>query len=278
MNRLRKYFKFALMGCMMAVGGFSASAETVAMKHAKLIAQNFFNAARGFVTAPVSYIYNGKDLTTQRLFTPFYVFNSPTGGFVIISADNKAYPVLGFSLTQKFDKNLLPESVKATLADFSHDIELIRYDSRIPSDAIEQWNEYKSTIANILADPSSNNFSAEVFDNGGNMWMAARYATEFEFEENPKVEEMPITRSAEEEISIPEAPVVTSNVAGHFALSLPEEIRRVIVYNVAGAAVLHKTYKNTNTAHIDLAGEPNGFYVALIIDKNNVSHATKLFR
>ncbi|MDE6010724.1 MAG: Spi family protease inhibitor, partial [Muribaculaceae bacterium] len=73
-------------------GATPLMAETVSQKQAKELAQKFFDQAYHERTAPVSLVYNGKKLTTDRLFTPFYVYNQPRGGFVMISAENKAFP------------------------------------------------------------------------------------------------------------------------------------------------------------------------------------------
>ncbi len=277
MKRFIFILYIALACGVIAAGSVAVRAETISMKQAKGMAQNFFNESKHYVIGPVSYVYNGKELTNQRLFTPFYVFNSPTGGFVVISAENKAFPILAYSLKQPFDKNNMTPMVKSILSDFARDIEMIRYDSRIPTDAIEQWTTYPNIVFDIFGNPENDDFYAASFDDKEQVWMVRRYATEFDFETAEPVE-YAFAPAAVEEIEIPEAPMVTPNGAGRFALSLPVEIKRMIVYNVAGVAVLHKTFKNTGIAHVDLAAEPNGFYIALLIDKFGIRHAVKLYR
>ncbi len=107
--------------------------------------------------------------------------------------------------------------------------------------------------------------------------MVRREATEFDFETSAPVE-WAFAPSDSPSLSLPENPIVTSNLAGHFALSLPMDIQRVIVYDVTGMMVENKKFRNTNTAHIDLAAHPNGFYIALVIDKDGGAHAVKLYR
>lgn len=252
-------------------------AETVSQKEAKSLAQKFFNESKNFVTPPVSYVYNGKDLTTQRLFTPFYVFNSPSGGFVVVSAENKAFPILAYSLVGSFDKDRISQDVRSVLKDFSHDVELIRYDSRIPSDAIAQWSSFSDLIFDVLKNTDNNDFYTAPFDDKGGVWMVRRSATEFDFENNQPVE-YGLPQAEQIKIELPDAPAVVSNGAGHFALSLPDEIDRAIIYDISGSIVEHKTYRHTNIAHIDLAAHPNGFYIALLIDKSGICHAVKLYR
>ncbi|MDE6272837.1 MAG: Spi family protease inhibitor [Muribaculaceae bacterium] len=130
-----------------------ASAETVTQKQAQKMAQQFFNQAYKEQTAPVKMVYNGKRLTTDRLFTPFYVYNQPRGGFVIISAENKTFPILGYSLKDNFDPDALTDTEKGWLQSYAHDIELIRYDSRVPEEAIEAWRDYPAYVVNLLDAP-----------------------------------------------------------------------------------------------------------------------------
>ncbi len=277
MGRLKKILlAVAVCGIVLADSHF-LHAETISQKEAKAMAQKFFNESKNYVTPPVVYVYNGKDLTTQRLFTPFYVFNSPSGGFVVVSAENKAFPILAYSLKENFNKDKMTPMVRSILSDFSRDIEMIRYDSRIPSDAIDQWASYPEVVFDMLKNPENEDYYAVSFDDKEAFWMVRREATEFDFETSAPVE-WAFAPSDSPSLSLPENPIVTSNIAGHFALSLPMDIQRVIVYDVTGMMVENKKFRNTNTAHIDLAAHPNGFYIALVIDKDGGAHAVKLYR
>lgn len=144
---LRSTFIFLIFAML----SFTAAAETVSQKEAKEKACLFFNAAYGEVTPPPRYVYNGKDLTTAKLFTPFYVFNTPRKGFVIISAENKAFPVLGYSLTSEFRPDAIVNGERSWLENYAKDIELIRYDSRVPEAAIEAWRDYPAYLADMLS-------------------------------------------------------------------------------------------------------------------------------
>lgn len=262
---------------IMSSGEYLSYAETIGQKEAKSMAQKFFNESKNYVTPPVNYVYNGKDLTTQRLFTPFYVFNSPSGGFVIVSAENKAFPILAYSLSESFNKDKMTPMVRSILNDFARDIEMIRYDSRIPSDAIGQWATYPEVVFDMLKNPENEDYYAVSFDDNKSFWMVRREATEFDFEIAEPVEQA-FTPAEEYVLTLPETPIVTSNIGGHFALSLPMDIERVVVYDVTGMIVENRKFKNTNVAHVDLAAHPNGFYIALVIDVNGIGHAVKLYR
>lgn len=135
---------------LMGAFGFSATAETVSQKEASRVAQMFFNAAHGQVMGKPNLVYNGKRLTTDKLFSPFYVYNLPKGGFVIVSAENKAMPILGYSLKENFDAEDMGDGVKALLTEYARDIEYIRYDSRVPEEAISAWTHLPDYIATML--------------------------------------------------------------------------------------------------------------------------------
>ncbi len=135
---------------LLLLTSFSLTAETVSQKEAKHIAAQFFNAAYGQVMAQPAYVYNGKRLTTDRLFSPFYVFNHPAGGFVVISAENKAYPILGYSLTETFNPEQIGEVTTELLRLYAKHIENIRYDSRVPEQAIDAWQNIPHYIDSIL--------------------------------------------------------------------------------------------------------------------------------
>lgn len=159
-NRLLVYIFLAL--CFF---GNNASAETVSQKEAMKIAQIFFNTLYGEVTAPPKLIWNGRQLTTDRLFNPFYIYNSPKGGFVMISAENKAYPVLAYSKDNIFSRDKLGEEENALLKQYAREIELIRYDSRVPTSALHAWQNMSAYLDRTIVNPYNtsefNNLSDE---------------------------------------------------------------------------------------------------------------------
>lgn len=129
---------------------FPGLSETISQKQAQQMARQFFNKATGKTVAPPKLVYNGKKLTTDRLFTPFYVYNSSTEGFVIIPADNKAFPILGFSLKDNFDPNKLSEATIALLQSYALEIEKIRYDASDISSTVSAWLNYDNFIDEVL--------------------------------------------------------------------------------------------------------------------------------
>lgn len=144
-----------LMLCVVALGGDLASAETVSQKEAKEVATMFFNSAHGQMMAPPKLVYNGRRLTTGSYFAPFYIYNLPAGGFVVISAENKAFPILGYSLTDSFSPDNMGEKQKSLLTMYARHIENVRYDSSVPYEAVAAWTNLPGYIDSMLKAPYS---------------------------------------------------------------------------------------------------------------------------
>lgn len=128
----------------------AARAETVGRRQAQDVAELFFNAARGELMAPPTLAFTGREFTTSRLFIPFYVFNHPTGGFIVVSADNKAYPVLAYSLRGRLEPGRLSAGQRALFGIYGRHIEYIRYDSRVPAEAVAAWGDLRAYVAGVL--------------------------------------------------------------------------------------------------------------------------------
>ena len=143
---MKRYLSVLLVS-LLWLSGFG---ETVSQKEASRIAHMFFNEAAGKVIAPPKLVYNGRKLTTGRLFTPFYVYNTPMGGFVIVSADNKAFPIIGFSLKDSFDPEKLGETELALLKTYALEVEYIRYDSQPVEETVWAWQNIGSYISGVL--------------------------------------------------------------------------------------------------------------------------------
>lgn len=254
-------------------------AETVSWKEASKIAEMFFNAVSRQVLSKPNLVFNGKVFTTDQLFSPFYVYNHPKGGFVIISAENKAMPILGYSLKSKFDPESLDSISRQLLADYARDIEYIRYDGRMPYEAIEAWTDLPHYINSSLNDYERSGF--EQLNHDESVWIMRHRATEFQ---NIGVSEtVSDTRSDHPQhqeqlttgINLNE-PKLRYVGRGHFELQLSDPVRLVRLYNLAGVLIRELTFRDTDTATFNLDSEPPGFYYALVYDVNNRTYSFKL--
>lgn len=293
--------------------GVVMQAETVTRKEANALAQMFFNTAYGEVTAPPQMVWNGRQLTTDRLFSPIYVYNSPKGGFVIISAENKAYPILGYSTKKRFERDKLTDDEKSMLKKYAREIEVIRYDSRIPVKAFEGWKNIRNYVYSILNEPYKTDeylaLSAEQKDKiesidrlGNQIFMPQ--ATEFDLY-NPDdyreitlddvmVEEIPFEfyesfigdiakenldrQISFDELIAPSKPVVKALGGGHFQIQFPENVRMMRVYAIAGMQMMEKYYRETSLMNLDMSVLASGYYVALAVADSGKVYGFKLYR
>lgn len=309
--------KFRILISLFACVAVSAAAraETVSRKEANSIAGTFFNAAYGEVTAPPQMVWNGRQLTTDRLFSPIYVYNSPKGGYVIISGENKAYPILAYSKVRKFDKDKISDDEKAVLKTYAREIELIRYDPRIPVKAMEAWQNIPEYISAVLASPyDSDEYRAlgeerkdmlESLARSGNQILmpsavefslydpdayreltlddvtAADDEIPFKFYEDFIREVSRENRERDiklEEIVSPSRPVVKALGGGHFEISFPENIRMMRIYTIGGMQMMEKYYKETSLMNIDMSVLGSGYYIGLALADSGNVFGFKLYR
>ncbi len=295
--------------------GIVMQAETVTRKEANSLAQTFFNAAYGEVTAPPQLVWNGRQLTTDRLFSPIYVYNSPRGGYVIISAENKAYPILAYSTRRKFDREKLSDEEKGMLTKYAREIEIVRYDPRMPVNALKAWQNLSQYVASVLSEPyKSAEYNAltdeqreklEALDRTGNQILLSQ-ATEFDLY-NPDIyrditlddvtraeEEIPFKffedfirevnkenlerQIALDELISPTKPVVKALGGGHFEISFHENIRMMRVYAIDGMQMMGKYYKETSFMNLDMSALASGYYVALALADSGQVYGLKLYR
>lgn len=274
---------------------------------------SFFNEMYGNVMSRPKYVFNGKQYTTDRLFSPFYVYNHPAGGFVIIAADNKAFPILAYSRIGAFDHSKLDSETKTVLTDYAADIELIRHDSRIPFEAIEAWSDIPEYIHDLIH--RRYEISSSVHDTGdrgsyrlldgssmpgtvaiksATEYPIARYLDMIGNDDGVEPEYIPFSLyesfvkdtkeekenrdSIFEEILYPSQPVVNSLGGGHFQIFIPEPISKARVFTLQGALVELLLFKDTDTAVINLDREMPGFYIAEITGTSGQTYGIKLYK
>lgn len=309
MPRLFSRYIFILI---LTATAFATSAEIVSQKEAKKVARLFFNDAYSQVCPEPEYVFNGKRLTTDRLFTPFYVFNSPEGGFVIIAADNKAFPILGYALLPKgkgFDKDNLTADDRNLLTGFARDIELIRFDARYPYEAAEAWENIPAAIHSILYSPA---ILADGYlryrPSDEKMWIVRERAVEFPYQwpktdeelrlerlaSEPDDEYIPFafydsfiaeTRSEQEARAIeleeklhPSKPIVKSLGGAHFIVDTPLPTDVADIYNAEGQLMKRVYLRGLSNISLNLSELPNGFYFAILRHTYGSATGIKLYR
>lgn len=311
---MRKIVIYIMVAASVVLSGITR-AETVSRKEATSLAHSFFKAAYGEEVLPPQVVWDGRQLTTQRLFVPMYIFNHQRGGYVIISAENKAYPILGYSLKRNFDRSKLTEEETSLLKKYAKEIELIRYDDRIPLQALSAWQNLREYVEGVINSPyDTQEYNAlseekkealEFIDRTGNQILMPS-AIEFHYYDpedyrdltlddlSAEEEEIPFSfyenfikeiakekRDTEinfEELIAPSSPVVKSLGGGHFEISFPESVRMMRVYALNGMQVMEKYYKDTPILNLDMGVTGSGYYVGLVLSDSGKIYGFKLYR
>lgn len=114
-----KIFRIFVIFLVLSVGEQSAFSKEIPLEKARQIAGSFFDSnssTRSFQSVDLQMIWDGGSIQTrgQAVAPAFYVFDNATGpGFVIVSGDDCARPILGYSFDNEFIVENMPPNVKA---------------------------------------------------------------------------------------------------------------------------------------------------------------------
>ena len=99
-------------------------AERVSQSDAATVASNFLNGAVTSTKKSKAVTPNRMTLKTAAAASEsqYYVYENPDGGWVMVSADDVANPVLAYSKTGSFNFEKMPTNVKAWLKSYENDI------------------------------------------------------------------------------------------------------------------------------------------------------------
>ena len=97
--------------------------------------------------------------TGQRQFEGLYIFNLGSRGFVIVGADDRCTPILGYSLNGSFEAENAPTNFLAWLEDCSQSIqEGIKADTPQDPSILKLWNELLNPPTQGAADAKSDTY------------------------------------------------------------------------------------------------------------------------
>ena len=135
--------RFALMALMIGVAGLANSyAEHVEPEKAKKVVATFLsnNGAKSDQLA---------DLSTKAGFPNLYIFNAEQG-FVVMAADDRVKPILGYSLTGKFVAENMPENLKWWLQGYNDQIQYaIDNQLRASTEVAQEWEDLAQGRPNV---------------------------------------------------------------------------------------------------------------------------------
>lgn len=111
---------------------------------AKTVAENYFKSNVGAPNITSALTYTG---FTTKGQPSFYVFDiNGSEGFVIVSADDAAHPIIGYSNEGKFELPSLPSNIENWLNKRSREIDEIRTKNLLADQEINgEWIEYSNS-------------------------------------------------------------------------------------------------------------------------------------
>ena len=127
-----------------------AMAEHVESARAQQAAKTFFNNNGVNANKLI-------DLSAEAGFTNLYIYNADKG-FVVMAADDRVQPVLGYSLTGSFDPDAMPDNVRAWLQGYSDEIQwTVENNTKATEETAQQWsdleNGVRGTKATVVVEP-----------------------------------------------------------------------------------------------------------------------------
>lgn len=123
---------------------FAVKANPVDVNTAREVAVKFVNANSETPLRSVDELQLVKTYSISRGDAAFYVFNTDKG-FVIVAADERATPILGYSTESRFDPNDIPPQLEAYLEGFADEIQYA-FDKNIQGNeqTAQQWANVRS--------------------------------------------------------------------------------------------------------------------------------------
>ncbi|MCQ2295570.1 MAG: C10 family peptidase [Bacteroidales bacterium] len=139
---------------------FSTMAATIDVQTARMAGTHHLQR-QGMIKADdtLSLAMTKQYTDQQHTITTFYVFNHKDQGFVIVSADDRCTPILGYSMNGSFVEKLMPTNMLGWLDQYSNEIaQGILNDSPANESALKQWAEETAPVDVIPEAPKSNDY------------------------------------------------------------------------------------------------------------------------
>jgi len=121
--------------------GNGVFAQAVSREIARSVAETFFNQnIRNGSGQPIHF----DDITAETPFQNFYVFSADSG-FVLVAADERVTPILGYSKTSRFVTEDMPDNLRWWLESYDAQIQDVRENSAsVTSEIAGAWRNLKA--------------------------------------------------------------------------------------------------------------------------------------
>src|ERR1051325_2379413 len=126
----------------------TAIAKNVTQDDAKKVAANFISQNYKLANADLTLVYTEKSSSGED---DYFVFNINPSGFIIISAEDAGFPVIGYSTETTFESPSATSNPNFVfwMNGRKDEIEYIRQHHFLPTDEIkDQWNIYTNNLKN----------------------------------------------------------------------------------------------------------------------------------
>lgn len=133
-------------------------AAPVSVNTAKKVGKNFL-CQQGLMKMDDTLTFNVSFTCQDEMATPcFYIFNYGAEGFVIVSADDRSTPILGYSMNGLFNLDKCPTNMKAWLQCYAHEI-ASGIEAQAPEDPekLAEWKELM-TVKSVAPDPKEDSY------------------------------------------------------------------------------------------------------------------------
>ena len=139
MRAREKMSRWWLLCLAVAVLSNGAFAQRVSRETAQSVAETFFNG-----NVRKGQTVHFADITAETPFQNFYIFSADSG-FVIVAADERVTPILGYSKTNRFVTEDMPENLRWWLEGYDGQIQAARERTvSVTQEIVSAWNDLKA--------------------------------------------------------------------------------------------------------------------------------------
>lgn len=135
--------KKSLFSIFILLISLSIGARNVSEQEALAIAENFIssNTLTRSGSAELTLVWTGQSENTKSLTdAPYYIYNVDNCGFVMVSGDTKAEPILAYSNERNFKVAEMPANVAFWMDEMKSHIENLRSMNNVANPSIEEWS------------------------------------------------------------------------------------------------------------------------------------------
>ena len=136
--------KRLLFSCAFLFLMYYASAAPIGLQRATVVAEAFLTA-QDAVSGPQRLPVRSRLASSADPQAKYYVFENNTGGFVIVSGDDIAYPILGYSTEAAILASDIPDNMKVWLDQYAAEIQAAVDSGVVQSESVKRaWSNISS--------------------------------------------------------------------------------------------------------------------------------------